>query len=329
MTADASDQTGRHVPVMLAEIVAALNPTQSDTIVDGTFGAGGYSRGVLEAGAAHLIGIDRDPDAEARANRFASDFKGRFTFVAGRFGDMDALLKGIGVSAVDGVVLDIGVSSFQIDQAARGFSFQADGPLDMRMSHEGEHAGETAADIVNTRSQAELADIFYQYGEERDSRRIAAAIVHDREGEPFTTTRQLASLLERLSKQPRKSQTIHPATRVFQALRIFVNDELGELRRGLEAAERLLRAGGRLVVVSFHSLEDRLVKQFLADRSGASAGGSRHMPQAATAAPSFTLAKRSALKPSKEECERNPRARSARLRAAIRTDAPVWQGGAS
>ncbi len=318
-------QEGSHTPVMLREVLVTLNPQENETYFDGTFGGGGYTRAILSAADCMVIGIDRDPQAALRADLLAAEFAGRFHFLPGRFGDMDKLAGGAGFPLVDGVVLDVGVSSFQIDQADRGFSFQADGPLDMRMGS----SGETAADVVNSRSHADLADIFYQYGEERDSRRIASAIVHDRESEPFETTRQLASLLERLSRTPRKNQTIHPATRVFQALRIYVNDELGELRRGLEAAERLLRAGGRLVVVSFHSLEDRLVKRFLADRSGAASTGSRHMPVADKAAPSFSLIKRSALKPSRGEADANPRARSARLRAAIRTSAPTMEGGLS
>lgn len=320
-----------HIPVLLNEVVDALAPKGGETYVDGTFGAGGYTRAVLEATDCKVVAIDRDPDAIKRAQVFREEFGDRFQILEGCFGDMASLLSAAGIAAVDGVMLDIGVSSFQLDEAERGFSFQGDGPLDMRMAM----SGETAADVVNGYGEAELANIIYEYGEERKSRRVAAAIVKDRATAPFMRTRQLADMIERVLGRPpvRKGQKqVHPATRTFQALRIHVNDELGELRRGLAGAEQVLAEEGRLVVVSFHSLEDRIVKNFMAERSGNAPGGSRHLPGPAAAgpAPSFILKNKGAVKPGDAELEINPRARSSRLRAAVRSSAPTWgDGGAS
>jgi 16S rRNA (cytosine1402-N4)-methyltransferase len=316
---------GQHIPVLLNEIVQALGPRDGETYVDGTFGAGGYSRAVLEAADCKVIGIDRDPDAIVRANEFAKDFPGRFRILEGCFGDMASLLAAADIPHVDGVVLDIGVSSFQLDEAVRGFSFREDGPLDMRMAQ----AGESAADVVNTYEEEALANIIYQFGEERKSRRIAAAIVRDRVEAPFETTKQLADLIEGvLGRPPRKKgqKQVHPATRTFQALRIYVNDELGELRRGLAGAEEILSEDGRLVVVAFHSLEDRIVKKFMAERGGRVSSGSRHMPGPVEVGPppSFHLKVKGAVKPGKDELGENVRARSARLRVASRTDAEAW-----
>ena len=320
MTGPTSDAI--HLSVMLNEVLEQLAPAANETYLDGTFGAGGYSRAILDAADCNLFAIDRDEEAKDRAQPLYDAYPNRFKLLSGCFGNMEALLADVGVEALDGIVLDIGVSSPQIDDATRGFSFRDDGPLDMRMGN----SGPTAADIVNEYSQEELARIIYQYGEERHSRKIASAIVMDREETPFTTTLQLASLLRRIV--PKSKDKLDQATRTFQALRIQVNDELGELERALIAAEKLLKPGGRLVVVSFHSLEDRRVKQFMNTRAGKGGGGNRHAPIQIIDAnkPSFTLATRSAMKPSKRECGDNPRARSAKLRAAIRTDAPIWGG---
>jgi 16S rRNA (cytosine1402-N4)-methyltransferase len=317
-----------HIPVLLDEVVEALAPRAGETYVDGTFGAGGYTRAVLEATECRVVAIDRDPDAIKRAAPLAEEFGDRFAIVEGCFGDMATLLPEAGYDAIDGVMLDIGVSSFQLDEAERGFSFQEDGPLDMRMAR----SGESAADVVNTYGEEELANIIYEYGEERKSRRIAAAIVKDRAEKPFLRTKDLAGLIERILGRPpvRKGQrAVHPATRTFQALRIHVNDELGELKRGLMGAEAILKPEGRLVVVSFHSLEDRIVKNFMAERSGNLAGGSRHMPGPVSAgpAPTFSQKNKGAVKPGEEEMGRNPRSRSSRLRTAIRTTAPAWAVG--
>ncbi|HTI88004.1 MAG TPA: 16S rRNA (cytosine(1402)-N(4))-methyltransferase RsmH [Alphaproteobacteria bacterium] len=313
---------GGHVPVLLPEVMAALSPRDGGIYVDGTFGAGGYTRAILESCHCTVWAIDRDPDAIRRAESMARDFDGRLHPLQGRFGDMDRLLAERGVSAVDGVALDVGVSSPQLDEAERGFSFRVDGPLDMRM----EQAGASAADIVNTADEAMLADILHHYGEERRARAIARAITRARAESPITRTQQLVAVVHR-AIGPRSGE-VDSATRTFQALRIHVNDELGELERGLSAAERLLAPGGRLAVVSFHSLEDRTVKSFLSLRAGSSARPSRHQPSLSSrgttreAAPPFSLLGRKPVRPTDEECARNPRARSARLRAAIRTDAP-------
>lgn len=306
-----------HVPVLLSEVLEALQAEPGKTIVDGTFGAGGYTRAFLERGAS-VIAFDRDPYAA----RFAKGLDpARFRFVPARFSEM---AEEVGEAAVDGVALDLGVSSMQLDQAERGFSFLRDGPLDMRMGAE----GPTAADLVNTAEPAELARIFFVYGEERQSRRIAAAIARRRSEQPFTRTLELAEFIEK-ALGGRRGAKVHPATRAFQALRIAVNEELSELEAGLAAAERALRPDGRLCVVTFHSLEDRIVKTFLAARAGRAPSGSRHAPpRTPEAEPSFTLLFNGAQAPSNAEVAANPRARSAKLRAAVRTAAPVWRAAA-
>jgi 16S rRNA (cytosine1402-N4)-methyltransferase len=287
-------------------------------VIDGTFGAGGYARAVLRAGAARVLAIDRDPAALE-----AADKDPRLTLVEGRFGELDRLAAELAPkdAPVDAVVLDIGVSSMQLDQAERGFSFMADGPLDMRMSRGGSNAGPSAADLVNRADEGALADILYDFGEDRAARRIARAIVRARAAAPITRTGQLAEVVASVLPRPRPGQ-VHPATRAFQALRIAVNDELGELARGLAAAERVLAPGGRLAVVTFHSLEDRIVKRFFQAASAASAGGSRHAPARALPPPRWE-APAAPVTPGAAELARNPRARSARLRAAVRTGAPA------
>jgi 16S rRNA (cytosine1402-N4)-methyltransferase len=300
-----------HVPVLLNEVLQALAPHDGGGYVDGTFGRGGYAAAILSAADCHVWGIDRDPEAVASGGPLSDRFPGRLTVIEGRFGAMDRLLAERGITKVDGIALDLGVSSAQLDDPERGFSFREDGPLDMRM----EGAGPTAADLVNGATEAELADIIWRYGEERRARAVARAIVR---GRPFARTGKLAEVVRRAV--PRSSDGIDPATRTFQALRIFINDEMDELDRGLAAAERLLAPGGRLAVVSFHSLEDRAVKTFLTRRSG-QAGVSRHVPEARTAAPTFATPSRRAIRPTAAECATNPRARSAKLRWAQRTDA--------
>ena len=309
-----------HIPVLLDEVLNALSPRDGGIYVDGTFGAGGYSRGILGAANCTVWGIDRDPGAIAKAKDMESEFSGRLKVVQGCFGDMAELLSAQGVAGVDGVALDLGVSSMQIDQAERGFSFQKDGPLDMRMGQ----SGETAADLVNTTDEEDLANIIYQYGEERKSRWVAHAIVEARTESPITTTRQLAEIVRRVVKKSKDG--IDPATRTFQGLRIYVNDELGEVDRGLAGAERLLGPGGRLAVVSFHSLEDKRVKAFLNARSGNLPNPSRHQPDVSDRgpAPTFALVKKGTIKPGREECKANPRARSSRMRVAERNAAPTW-----
>lgn len=304
-----------HVPVMLAEVLDALQPHDGGTYVDATFGAGGYTRAILEAAETRVFAIDRDPSAIRSGQALAGHYGGRLTLLEGRFGEMEAL---VGDVAVDGVVLDIGVSSMQIDAAERGFSFLRDGPLDMRMAQQ----GPSAADTVNTLPQETLADIIYIFGEEPRARAIARAIVAARAEAPITTTLGLVRAIERATGRPRPDK-IHPATRTFQALRIHVNGELDELVEALHAAERMLREGGRLVVVTFHSLEDRIVKRFFASRGGKLPSGSRHLPDAAQGAePSFDLPFKGHVGASEEEAARNPRARSAKLRAGIRTGQP-------
>jgi 16S rRNA (cytosine1402-N4)-methyltransferase len=308
-----------HIPVLLPEVLTALAPRDGDLIVDGTFGGGGYALRVLEAANCRVYGIDRDFDAITRAEAL-SEKEPRLFPLLGRFGNMDELLETAGVIEVDGVMLDIGVSSFQIDQGERGFSFMRDGPLDMRMGQ----TGPSARDVVNHLSLDDLTAIIRQLGEERQARRIATAIVSQRASGVFESTLQLADCVEQ-AVGGRRGKKTHPATLTFQAIRMYVNDELGELARGLEAAERVLRVGGRLVVVTFHSLEDRLVKQFVRTRSGNTGGGSRYMPELAKGPdPTFDLKQRKATEPGEDETRDNPRARSARLRVAVRTDADAW-----
>ena len=311
----------RHVPVMLGEVIAALSPRDGGIYVDGTFGAGGYSRALLESSRCTVWGIDRDPAAIEAGAALQADYPSRLNLIEGRFGEMDRLLAAHGVGKVEGVALDLGVSSLQLDEAARGFSFRFDGPLDMRM----ERNGMSAAEAVNSLSEDELASLIEKYGEERFARRVARAIVAARANRPITRTLELAEIVRGAVRG--KHDGIDPATRTFQALRIFVNDEIGEIERGLEAAERILAAGGRLAVVSFHSLEDRPVKRFLAARSSAEAQASRHSPaqavRKAASAPTFRLLSRRAIRPDASETQANPRARSARLRAAERTAAPL------
>ncbi len=314
-----------HIPVMLREVVEALAPKDQGIYVDGTFGRGGYSRALLNAAKTRVIGIDRDPDAVAVGIKLAAEFKPRFTMLHGPFGAMDILLAGEHIQQVDGVTLDLGVSSPQLDEAERGFSFQSDGPLDMRMSK----SGPTAADIVNEMDERELADIIFNCGEERHARRVARRIVEARTLHPILNTHQLATIVR--GAVPRSGDGIDPATRTFQALRIHVNDELGELRRGLAAAEAILKPQGRLAVVSFHSLEDRTVKEFLRRRSATTAQISRHVPanDDHLPPPSFRLLTRKPDVPSDEESRANPRARSAKLRVAERTDAPAIKENAA
>ncbi len=299
-----------HYPVMLPEVLAALSPRDGAVYVDGTFGAGGYTRAILEAADCKVVAIDRDADAAKRAESFEKEYGERFEFKRGCFGDVAALL---GDQKIDGFVLDIGVSSFQIDEAARGFSFRYDGPLDMRMDTEN---GQSAADLVNSMPEEELANIIYKYGEERKSRRVAHKIVEMRKNQPFETTLQLADAVR--ACVPASRDGIDPATRTFQALRIAVNDELGELERALEASVQVLKSGGRLVVVSFHSLEDGMVKRFLREKSGGAAKGSRYMPAQDEEVSVFALENRKAVKPSENEIAENPRSRSARLRYGVR-----------
>lgn len=304
-----------HIPVLLEEVIAALAPQPGDVIIDATFGAGGYTRRLLDAGAT-VHAFDRDPDAIAAGRAWPETRENppRLVLHPRRFSEMLAALREAGVASVDGVVMDIGVSSMQLDQAQRGFAFSADGPLDMRMSQE----GPTAADFLNSASEAEIADVLYTYGEERQSRRVARAIVAAR---PLSTTGELARTVRKaLGYRPGAPKD--PATRSFQAIRIHVNGELDELADALRASEVLLREGGRLAVVSFHSLEDRIVKQFLRDASGHGASTSRHLPQQAAVPAVFTRLTK-AIRATEEEIARNPRARSAVLRAATRTSQPA------
>ncbi len=317
--------TSEHIPVMLKEIVDALVPRDGGIYVDGTFGRGGYTRALLTNAKTRVFGIDRDPDAVSAGEAMEKEFKPRLKLLHGPFGVMDLLLTGEQVKEVDGIALDLGVSSPQINDTERGFSFQSDGPLDMRMSRN----GPSAADIVNGSSESDLADIIYNFGEERHAYRVARHIVSAREKERITRTRQLSDIVR--GAVPPSGDGINPATRTFQALRIYVNDELGELKRGLAAAENLLKPQGRLAVVSFHSLEDRIVKDFLRDRSTMNKGVSRHLPanDDKAPAPSFTLLSRKPQTPSAEEVQLNPRARSAKLRVAERTSAPPFRENAA
>jgi 16S rRNA (cytosine1402-N4)-methyltransferase len=313
-------QTPAHIPVMLAEVLAALAPKDGGRYLDGTFGAGGYTRAILEAANCVVVAIDRDPDAIARGAPLRAKFGARLTLVEAPFGSLETATN---ARDFDGLALDLGVSSPQLDDPARGFSFRADGPLDMRMAK----SGLSAADIVNEWPEGDLADLLYELGEERFSRRIAKAIVARRAEKRIERTLELAEIVR--ACVPRSKDGIDPAKRSFQALRLAANDELGELARGLEAAERVLAPGGRLAVVTFHSLEDRAVKNFLKRRAGSDDQGSRHLPAKARAqAPSFALVARKGQRASEAEIARNPRARSATLRVAERTQAPAWSAAA-
>jgi len=301
-----------HYPVMLPQVLTALNPKEGEVYVDGTFGNGGYSEAFLKAANCNVIGLDRDPNVALRAAQLSDQYDNRFRIIETPFSKMDK----IDVGEVDAVILDIGVSSMQLDQAERGFSFMRSGPLDMRMGVN----GPTAQEAIKHLSYNNLITVFKVYGEERRARRVADFIIRARDEGDIETTEALADLIERALG---RSSKIHPATRVFQALRIFINDELGELYRGLCAAEKILKPGGRLIVVTFHSLEDRIVKSFLRRRAGEFSGGSRYAPEIKREGPeaSFVQGKRSVIKPSKIEIEENPRSRSAKLRFAIRSEA--------
>jgi 16S rRNA (cytosine1402-N4)-methyltransferase len=317
-------QPSSHIPVMLNEVVAALEPKDKGIYVDGTFGRGGYARALLTAAATQVFGIDRDPDAIAAGQAMVKEFAPRLTLIHGAFGDMERLLAGKNVATVDGIAFDLGVSSPQLDEPERGFSFMDDGPLDMRMDRQ----GPTAADIVNESGERELADIIFKFGEERFARRVAKRIVEAREKARLTRTLQLAEIIRKAV--PRSNDGIDPATRTFQALRIVVNDEMGELRRGLCAAERLLKPQGRLAVVSFHSLEDRFVKDFLRRRSAEAPRASRHAPANDDhAKPSFIVLTRKPRTPADDETKANIRSRSARLRVGERTAHPAVKENAA
>jgi 16S rRNA (cytosine1402-N4)-methyltransferase len=305
----------KHYPVMLPEVLRALDVSAGETYVDGTFGNGGYSEAFLTAGDCYVIGLDRDPNVAPRARELTTLYGERFRLIETPFSRLDEL----GLDPVDAIVLDIGVSSMQLDEGERGFSFMRDGPLDMRMSQ----SGPSAAEAVALLSQTELEQIFRVYGEEARARHAAKMIVQAREEGEITQTARLADVLEKALGRRGKT---HPATKVFQALRIYINDELGELFRALGAAERQLAVGGRLIVVTFHSLEDRIVKSFFRERAGEVEGGSRYAPAVERTGPepSFSLPKRSVTKPSKTEVAENARSRSAKLRVAVRTSAPAW-----
>lgn len=308
-----------HVPVLLDAVLAALAPRDGETYVDGTFGGGGYSAGLLAAAHCRVVGIDRDPETLQRGASLAAGHPGRLNLLEGRFGDMERLVRSVSPDPIAGVALDLGVSSQQLDSAERGFSFRLDGRLDMRMGRD----GSSAADLVAGLEEGDLAELIRDFGEERYARRVARAIVAARRRGPIRRTGELAEIVR--GAIPQREPGLDPATRTFQALRIAVNDELGELDRGLVAAEHLLKPGGRFAVVAFHSLEDTRVKAFLRRRSGAMSGGSRHLPPPpGTLPPTFTLLTRRPIRPGPDEIAGNPRARSARLRAAERTTAPPW-----
>jgi len=308
----------RHIPVLLAEVLEALQPRDGSLVIDATFGAGGYSQALIDRGA-RVVALDRDPSAIRAGAGLVASSGGRLRLVEARFGALDAVANDLGLDAVDGVAFDIGVSAMQLDEAERGFSLRFDAPLDMRMGNE----GRTAADILKDENEATIADILYHFGEERAARRIARAIVADREAAPFVSTLQLAQMIARVAPA-RRGELTHPATRTFQALRIAVNDELGELLSGLAAAERLLRPGGRLAVVTFHSLEDRIVKQFLAGHSDRGRAASRLLPgEPVEAEPTFAVPRGQPVEPGAAELMANPRSRSAKLRFAIRLRGPA------
>jgi 16S rRNA (cytosine1402-N4)-methyltransferase len=316
-----STPASRHIPVLGVEAVELLSPRDGGIYIDATFGAGGYSRMILAVPGTQVIGIDRDRTAISGGFDLVDGSAGRLTLVEDRFSNLAEVCAAQGVSGVDGIVMDVGVSSMQLDQAERGFSFRLGGPLDMRMGHD----GPTAADVIASASEADLANVIYIFGEERHSRAVARAVVAARKEAPITTTRALADIVSKVVRS--KPGEIHPATRTFQALRIFVNEELDELHLALAAAERMLKPGGRLAVVSFHSLEDRIVKNFLVER-GKAGGGSRHLPEMAQAAPSFQLLTKRPVIAGDEEVAANPRARSAKLRGAERTEAPAHAAAA-
>jgi 16S rRNA (cytosine1402-N4)-methyltransferase len=313
---DVAGGLARHIPVLVRPVVEHLEIRDGGSYIDGTFGAGGYAHAILAAADCRVLGLDRDQSAVANAFGLVDAAGGRLTVAESRFSALDDAAASFGIAAADGVVLDLGVSSMQLDTAERGFSFRLDGPLDMRM----EADGPSAADVVAAAAERTLADIIFTLGEERHSRAVARAIVRARGEAPIRTTGELADVVARVVRS--RPGDIHPATRTFQALRLFVNDELGQLARGLLAAERILKPGGRLVVVSFHSLEDRIVKTFLAARAGTRAG-SRHLPEVAARPASFSILTKRPIGPDETEIAANPRARSAKLRAAARTDAPA------
>lgn len=321
MTAGRGGGAARHIPVLGREAVECLRPRDGGIYIDATFGAGGYTRLMLAAADCKVIGIDRDSSAIAAGSDLVRDARGRLELIEARFSALDRVAQDAGHPLVDGIVLDIGVSSMQLDEGSRGFSFRLDGPLDMRMGA----SGPCAADIVARASAQDLADIIYRLGEERQSRAIARAIVAARQEAPIVTTRALAEIVARVVHM--KPGAIHPATRTFQALRIFVNEELQELVEALIAAERILKIGGRIAVVSFHSLEDRIVKNFFAAR-GEQKQGSRHLPEIAVEAPTFSLVTKKPRAPDAQEIEENPRARSAKLRCAERLSAPAREDAA-
>lgn len=304
----------QHIPVMRNEVIYYIQPRDGEIYVDGTFGAGGHTHALLAAANCRVFALDRDPDVELFAEHLINEFPGRLTFICGRFGDMAKLLAAQGIAKVNGILLDIGVSSMQLDRPERGFSFMKDGPLDMRMGQ----AGQGAMEFINQASEEEIADILFTYGGEKASRRIARSIVAARTREPIARTTQLADIIRKAVRS--YNDTIDPATRSFQALRIWVNDELSELTRALETAEHLLVPEGRLVVITFHSGEDAIVKRFLNERSGKAEGVSRHdpLPPSRGNAPTFSLLTSGAVTPSEEEIQQNPRARSAKLRAAVK-----------
>ena len=311
-----------HVPVMLGEVLHALKPVADGIYVDGTFGAGGYTRAILETANCRVVAIDRDPSAVAAGQALVAKFAGRLDLIEGRFSAMSEHLVSVGLSKAQGVVLDVGVSSMQVNEGPRGFSFMHDGPLDMRMSQ----VGQSAADVVNQSTLELLAKVIFLFGEEPRSRAIAKAIVGQRMLAPILTTLDLVKAIEKATGPQRAKDRTHPATRTFQALRIYVNAELEELVDALHEAEKILDVGGRLVVVSFHSLEDRIVKRFLAMRSGNTPEVSRHMPETLGQKPrSFELLFKGHQEASEEEANVNPRSRSAKLRAAVRTSASAWQ----
>ena len=309
-----------HQPVMLNEVLASLQPRDNALYIDATFGRGGYTRAILNSADCNVMAIDRDPDAIAAGQSLVNEMNGRFSLKEGPFSALAEIAQAEGHEKVDGIVFDLGLSSPQLDEAERGFSFRHDGPLDMRM----EKSGDDAADFVNSADEAEIAHVIWMYGEERASRRIARAIVKARQEAPITRTKELAKLVHSVMPRPKPGQ-IDPATRTFQGIRIHVNGELDEIEAAMIAAEKMLKPDGRLVVVSFHSLEDRIIKTFMLKRSGQGPRPSRHLPDIEMAPASFSLPSRKPVLPSEAETEQNPRARSAKLRLAVRTDAPAMK----